>query len=48
MTPNPVEAGKTFLMSVLIEECTHERLEVYTHAQLAAYTHSELETEELG
>ena len=47
MTPNPVEAGKTFVLSVLIEECIHERLEKYTHAQLSVYTHSNLSNDPL-
>ena len=47
LTPNPVEAKGTLKIAVLVEECTHTRLEQYTHSELSVYTHSDLATKPL-
>lgn len=47
LSPNPVEAGATLKIAVVIEECTYARLEQYTHNELSVYTHTQLQSEQL-
>jgi hypothetical protein len=47
LSPNPVNAGANLKISVLVEECTHARLEKYTHEELTVFTHTQLATEQL-
>lgn len=42
MTPQTVNTGQQFLLSVKVQVSTYERLKNWMHQQLAKFTHSNL------
>lgn len=42
ITPNPVETGQSFIISVDVRPSTHGFLKRFTHAALKAFTHKDV------
>lgn len=42
LTPQIVDVGSKFVISVKIQQSTHEKLKAFTHRMLSKFTHKQL------